>query len=156
MFVTCVVNGIADDFDWPRRRGPNGDGISQETDWNPEALVGNPKILWKVDVGAGRSNIAIKNNHLYTMGIGKKRKENAVYCFNANNGEAIWQYTFETMKNLQWPQSTPSIDGKYVYAISKEAVLLCLKAKKRSPGSSVIKTIRHNRPPLFRYREKIL
>jgi hypothetical protein len=27
----------ADEFDWPRWRGPNGDGISLETNWNPEA-----------------------------------------------------------------------------------------------------------------------
>jgi len=37
--------GIADDFDWPRWRGPNGDGISKETDWDPKALEEEPKVL---------------------------------------------------------------------------------------------------------------
>ena len=56
-FGICNHYSIADDFDWPRWRGPNGDGISMEKDWNPEALAGGPKILWKVDVGAGYSNV---------------------------------------------------------------------------------------------------
>jgi len=25
-------------YDWPRWRGPNGDGVSRETNWNPKAL----------------------------------------------------------------------------------------------------------------------
>jgi len=123
------VFGNADDLGWPRWRGPNGDGLSTETDWNPETLAGGLNVLWKVDVGVGYSNIVIKNNRLYTMGIGQKRKENVVYCLNANNGEVIWQYTFETSQSIQWPQSTPIIDGKSVYALSKEGLLLCLKAK---------------------------
>jgi len=32
MFGISTQYGIADDFDWPRWRGPNGDGISMETD----------------------------------------------------------------------------------------------------------------------------
>lgn len=129
IFVTCAFHGIAEDFDWPRWRGPNGDGISMETDWNPEALDGGPKILWEADVGVSYSNVAIMKNRLYTMGIGDNWKENAVSCLNAVNGELIWQYTFETSHSSQWPHSTPTIDGKYVYALSKDGLLLCIKAK---------------------------
>ena len=45
LFVIYADPGNADDFDWPRWRGPNGDGISIETDWDPEALSGGPRIL---------------------------------------------------------------------------------------------------------------
>ena len=58
-FALCTQHGIAGDFDWPRWRGPNGDGISMETDWDPEALAEGPKILWKVNVGKGHSNVSI-------------------------------------------------------------------------------------------------
>ncbi len=37
--------------DWPRFRGPNGDGISTETDWDPEAISGRPKVVWKTNIG---------------------------------------------------------------------------------------------------------
>ena len=125
LFGICITYGIADDFDWPRLRGPNGDGISMETDWDPEALAGGPKILWKVDVGKGHSNVAIKDNRLYTMG--QKGGENLVFCLNAETGEELWRYSFERFLDLQ---STPTIDGKYIYVLIPEGMLFCLKAKK--------------------------
>ena len=124
LFGTCLTYGIADDFEWPRWRGPNGDGISNETNWNPEALAGGPKILWKVDIGIGHSNIAIKENRLYTMG--QKGRENIIYCFNAETGDEIWRHSFECYQD---PQATPILDGNYVYALSKDGILLCLMAK---------------------------
>jgi outer membrane protein assembly factor BamB len=125
IFILCVTYGNADVLDWPRWRGPNGNGISMETDWNPEALAGNPKILWKVDLGFGYSNVAIKDNRLYTTG--NMGRENIVYCLTADTGEEIWRYSFE--EKYQEPQATPTIDGKFVYALSKNGILLCLKAK---------------------------
>jgi hypothetical protein len=59
----------ADGQDWPRWRGPEGNGVSKETDWNPAALKNGQKILWKTNVGPGYSNISIKDGRLYTMGI---------------------------------------------------------------------------------------
>ena len=120
IFVACAVCGIAADYDWPRWRGPNGEGISMETDWNPEALKGGPKILWKVDVGTGYSNVAIKDNRLYTMG------SRTVFCLNAETGTEIWQYSFEIFAGAR---STPTIDDKYIYALNTEGVIVCLKAK---------------------------
>jgi outer membrane protein assembly factor BamB len=121
MFIAiCASIANADDFDWPRWRGPNGDGISMETDWNPEALAGGPKILWNVDVGIGYSNVAIKDNRLYTMG------NRTVFCFNAETGKEIWQYSFE---RFCMGYSTPTIDDKYIYILNTEGILVCLKAK---------------------------
>jgi outer membrane protein assembly factor BamB len=120
----CPHYGIAEDFDWPRWRGPNGDGISNETDWDPDALADGPRILWKVDVGWGHSNVAIKDNRLYI--IGRKGNEIGVLCINAETGEEKWHYPFERFSE---PQSTPTIDGKYVYALRKIGILYCLKTK---------------------------
>jgi hypothetical protein len=32
-------------FNWPRWRGPDGNGTSRETGWNPMALEGGPRVL---------------------------------------------------------------------------------------------------------------
>ena len=120
IFVTCAVHGIAEEYDWPRWRGPNGDGISMETDWDPKTLAGGPKILWKADIGTGYSNVTIRDNRLYTMG------SRTVFCFNAETGKEIWQYSFE---RFCMAQSTPTIDGKYVYVLNTDGILVCLKAK---------------------------
>jgi outer membrane protein assembly factor BamB len=63
------------------------------------------------------------------MGAGQERKVSVVYCLNAENGDVIWQYSYKTSKSAEYPQSTPTIDGKYVYALSNEGVLFCFKAK---------------------------
>jgi hypothetical protein len=114
-----------EEFDWSRWRGPNGDGISWETDWDPNALAGGPKILWKVNVGTGHSNFAIKDNRLYTMG--RTERKAVMYCLNAYTGEEIWRRTFE--QSFAEPNTTPTIDGKYVYALSSKGILYCLKSK---------------------------
>ena len=115
-----AVLANADDYDWPRWRGPNGDGISMETDWDPEALAGGPKILWKVDTGYGYSNITIKDNRLFTIGI------NGMYCLNAETGEEIWRYSFAHRLEFQ---STPTVDSNSVYALSIGGKLFCWKVK---------------------------
>jgi outer membrane protein assembly factor BamB len=120
----CVQNGIAEEFDWPRWRGPKGNGISLETDWNPEALDGSPEVLWRANVGTGYSNIAIADNRLFTMGT--QRGGNYVFCLNAETGEEIWKYVIDEVKD---PQSTPTVDGKYVYVLTRDGVLVCLKVK---------------------------
>jgi outer membrane protein assembly factor BamB len=98
-----------------------------ETGWNPEALAGGPKILWNVDVGIGVSNVVINNNNLYTMGY--QDGENIVYCLNAETGEEIWRYSYESRMSTYGPQSTPIVEDKYVYALDTEGVLMCLKVK---------------------------
>jgi outer membrane protein assembly factor BamB len=122
--------GIADEFDWPRWRGPNGDGKSMESGWDPKALKGEPKIVWKTNVGSGYSNVVIKGNYLYTMG--NEEGEDIVYCINSETGEEIWRYSYPHEYFGGYggaTQSTPIVEGMYVYALSIEGILLCLEAK---------------------------
>ena len=83
-----IIHRKTKDHDWPRWRGPNGDGISTETDWDPEALKDGPQIIWETNVGVGFSNVIIKGKYLYTMG--NNYKEDIVYCLNAETGEMVW------------------------------------------------------------------
>jgi outer membrane protein assembly factor BamB len=118
---------IADDFDWPQWRGPNADGISLETKWNPKVLSENPRILWKTNVGKGNSNIAIKNNYLYTMG--QQGGEIIIYCLNAETGAEVWRYSHEGRMGTYTTHQTPAIEDKYVYTLSSNGYVVCLKAK---------------------------
>ena len=124
VFGISTQYGNADDFDWPQWRGPNGDGISLEMDWNLEALAGGPKILWKADVETGYSNVAIKDNRLYTMG--HRGRKNFIYCLNADTGHEIWKYTFQSSYEAM---STPIVDGNRVYGLGTNGKLMCLQTK---------------------------
>ena len=56
--------------DWPRWRGPQGDGVAADANWDWHKLSDGPKILWKVNVGFGVSNVALQGGRLYTMEFG--------------------------------------------------------------------------------------
>jgi outer membrane protein assembly factor BamB len=120
--VYCETSTI--NKDWPRWRGPNGNGISLESDWNPRALAKGPKIQWSVNVGKGYSNVSIKGKYLYTMG--SENGEDIIYCLNTETGEEIWRFSYPS--SLPGPQATPSVDEKFLYSLSKDGQLYCLKA----------------------------
>jgi len=120
----CVAPKQGQGFNWPRWGGPDANWISQETNWDPNALAGGPRVLWKADVGIGYSNVAIKDNRLYTMGL--LGDSNVVSCLNAETRKTIWKYSFESQDD---PQSTPTVDDGSVFTLSKEGILLCLNAQ---------------------------
>jgi outer membrane protein assembly factor BamB len=109
---------------WPRWRGPNGDGISLETDWDPGALNGSPKVVWHTDIGFGHSNLAIKGGRIYTMG--QQSGENTALCLNAITGEEIWR---QPLGDVKEPQATPTLDGGRVYVLEQSGVVCCLNSK---------------------------
>jgi len=118
---------ISEAADWPCWRGPNGDGISTESDWNPESL-NEHRIVWKTSVGTGYSSVTIKAQHLYTMG--NKNNVDTVYCLDTATGNEIWHYSYPCRLGLHpGPRATPTIHGKYVYTLSRDGYLFCFNAE---------------------------
>ena len=115
---------FAQSFDWPQWRGPNGDGTSAETGWNPLALKDGAKVLWNVNIGFGYSNVAIQGNRLYAMGL----SEGDVYicCLDATTGRVIWRQ--QPFQESCFPQTTPAVAGESVYFLSSRGSLICVKA----------------------------
>jgi len=120
ILLTACSRPSVSQYDWPCWRGPDGNGISSETGWNPKALEGGPHIVWKAAVGTGYSNVAIQDNRLYTMGFGEN---NSIYCLNANTGKILWEYSYE---GYYPPQATPTVEGTSVYCLNREETLFCL------------------------------
>lgn len=114
-----------DQFDWPRFRGPDGNGISKETAWNPAAL-NTPKILWKTHLVRGYSVAAIKGDRLYLTGF------RHVICLNSKDGKQVWDYEYpekgEPHMGLDGTHATPTVDGGSVYALGNLGHLFCLNA----------------------------
>jgi outer membrane protein assembly factor BamB len=119
------AGGEEEEPSWPYWRGPNRDSVSAETDWDPKALTGGPRMLWHVDVGQGHSNVAIAGGRLYTMA--RNRDGVCVLCLDAETGAEVWRYN--TGGGMA-PQATPALDGEYLYALSYDGILLCLKRKR--------------------------
>jgi len=111
-------------FDWPQRRGPENNGISRETNWNPRSLDGGPRVLWTMNVGSGYSDVAVKNGRVYTAGMVKGAL--VVWCLREDSGRVIWK---NRVKDVIESQSTPTVGATSVYVLSKGGVLLCLNAR---------------------------
>ena len=86
--------------DWPRWRGPNMNGISAETGWLAKWSAEGPKQLWKVNVGAGYSAVAVGKGRLYTMG--NRKNTDTIWCLNAATGEELWKQSYPC-RNVQHP-----------------------------------------------------
>ena len=112
--------------DWTRWRGPEGTGISKETEWKPQALA-RPKILWTTDLGVGHSAVSVEGKRLYTMG--NRDGSDHIYCLNAETGKEIWKHSYRCPAgNYSGTRATPVLDGDLVYTLSRQGHAFCLDA----------------------------
>jgi outer membrane protein assembly factor BamB len=136
--------------DWPNWRGPNHDGVSTETDWDPTGL-NEDSVVWEAQVGIGFSAVSVVNGKAYTAGNIDK-KTDVIYCLDAEDGEELWNFKYpEPLKaNLYegGPNATPTVHDGKVYMISKTGTVYCLDAES---GKEVWKRSLSNEKPEWGY-----
>lgn len=117
-------------LDWYRWRGPDANGISQETGWSSAWPKEGPRQLWKASVGTGFSSVAVSDGRLFTMGNDGHR--DTIFCFDAKSGAQIWKYSYASPMDPKFyeggPSATPTVDGPRVYTISKRGLVHALNA----------------------------
>src|SRR5215207_570261 len=125
----CLFAGQAAAADWPQFRGPNRDGISTEANvlrgWPPAG----PKVLWKVPIGDGYSQVVSAGGRLFTLDA-KGADENAV-ALDPATGKQIWRVRLDRKYvdgQGDGPRSTPTVDGDLVYVLSANGKLAALRA----------------------------
>ena len=86
VILTCLA---AHSADWPRWRGPNADGISQETGLLREWPADGPKVVWEVEtVGEGYSTVSVVGDRIYTQGNVDGIEK--TIALNAADGSVVW------------------------------------------------------------------
>ena len=78
--------------DWPNWRGPEHNGISQETDWFEKWDSSGPKRLWDASVGTGVSTVSVADGRVFTMG--NKSNRDTVYAMEESTGEILWRHSY--------------------------------------------------------------
>ena len=124
--------------DWPQYRGPRRDDVSAEKGLLQEWPVGSPKLVWTyAEAGVGYSGPAIVGKRLYTLGgRGADEMLIAVDMAAIENGAVreAWSlrlgetFDFSSNKWSAGPSSTPTVDGKLVFALSGRGDLVCAEA----------------------------
>lgn len=109
--------------DWPIWRGPDHNGVSEETNWNPKSS----EIAWKINVGEGYTAVSVKDKRVYTMG--NKEDVDFVYCLNAETGKTIWQFSYECDAggSHSGSRGTPVINEDSLYIVSRKGDAYRLK-----------------------------
>jgi len=123
--------------DWPNWRGPDHNGISQETDWFEKWDSSGPKRLWNTSVGTGSTAVSVADGRVFTMGNKPNPKgwlpnRDTVYALEEATGDILWRHSYsEALSPILYdggPSATPAVDGEYVYTLSKTGKAFCLKA----------------------------
>jgi outer membrane protein assembly factor BamB len=114
--------------DWPQWRGPNRDGISQESAWLDTWAPEGPKRLWEASVGIGYSSFAVSKGRLYTMG--NVAENDTVFCLDALTGKPLWKYEYpcpsKDPNGYHGTRCTPTVDEDRVYTLSRLGHFFCL------------------------------
>ncbi|MBI2929291.1 MAG: PQQ-like beta-propeller repeat protein [Verrucomicrobia bacterium] len=125
--------------DWPQWRGPNRDGVWNETgiveSFPPDGL----KVRWRVPVGRGWSSPVVAKGRVYVTDVqlaGPTARER-VLCFEETTGKLLWsrpyavdypEWAFDP--NAGGPRATPIVrDGK-LFTLGCLGHLFCLNAAK--------------------------
>jgi outer membrane protein assembly factor BamB len=125
-FVVAVASAsISSAADWYRWRGPDLNGISEETGWLANWPADGPKQMWKTSVGIGFSSVAVSQGRVYTLGHARNNDTNndTIFCFDAKTGEPIWKFSYVAKLDPKYyeggPSATPTVDGDRVYTFGK-------------------------------------
>jgi len=114
--------------DWPQWRGPNRDGISQESAWLSAWAPEGPRKLWEGSVGIGYSSFAVSHGRLYTMG--NVAEKDTVFCLDALTGKPLWKHEYpcasKDPNGYHGTRCTPTVDGARVYTLSRHGNFFCL------------------------------
>src|SRR4029453_7470210 len=106
--------------DWPQWRGPQRNGISNESGLLKQWPTDGPKVVWQVnDIGDGYSTPSVVGNRIYVMSNSGFENE-FVQALSTQDGKAIWT---TRVGNVGSPndflygkaRSTPTVDGDSIY-----------------------------------------
>ena len=131
-FVFCVLAGslAAAAADWPQWRGPERDGISQESGLLQKWPEGGPPLAWKATgLGEGFASIAVAGGRVITQG--QAGGGQAVITFDEATGRQLWKApNGDAYLNRRGggPRGTPTIDGDTAYVLGSNGSLIALEA----------------------------
>src|SRR5258708_32969527 len=119
--------------DWPQWRGPQRNGVSQETGLLKEWPKDGPKLNWKVtDTGKGYSTPAVVGDRLYLLGNEGLENE-FVEALLVKDGKKGWATRLGKVGNpgrrptFPAARSTPTAEHEVLYCLGSNRDLSCVE-----------------------------
>ena len=131
-FSFCVLSMVglsAAAADWPKWRGPDGDGTTTSK-IDPAFAKGGIDVAWSKDIGVGFTGVTVAEGTAYTAGW--EGGQTTFFAFDAETGEKKWSHTFKSPKfdnlNVGGPRGTAAVDAGHVYFMGGGGEMFCFTA----------------------------
>jgi outer membrane protein assembly factor BamB len=122
--------------DWPQWRGPNRDGV-----WNESGIIQSfpaegPKLRWRTPIGLGWSSPVVSQGKVFVTDVQLESRpaQERLHCFEEATGKPLWTYAYEAEypdlmpENRSPPAATPIVDAGKLYMIGGNGHVHCLEA----------------------------
>ena len=119
LLLALIVPARADN--WPRFRGPNGQGISDAAmipvKWSEQ------DYRWKITLpGGGHSSPVVWDERLFITSGDDKAMRGSLLCVSAADGHELWRKEFDLDKQPMnalnsYASATPALDADHVYVL---------------------------------------
>lgn len=121
LLIAASIALAAEAENWPRFRGPNGQGISESTGIPVQFTMDD--LAWSKDLGGtGHASPIVWENTVYVTAADKESGKRVLHAFRAADGEELWRHEFTlpaiftTTFNSQ-ATPTPTADAAGVYTL---------------------------------------
>lgn len=130
--VCLTISNVTQAGDWPQWRGPSRNDLSTEKGLLKAWPASGPKQVWLFkEAGLGYSGFSVSDGRLFTMGA--RGEKEFLICLNAKDGRELWATPIGGTYPNNWgdgPRGTPTVDGKFVYALAAQGGLICADVSK--------------------------
>jgi outer membrane protein assembly factor BamB len=126
-FAFISLSAVIAASEWPRYRGPNGSGVSEDRAL-PSEMGKDRNVVWKASTLKGHSSPIVVKDRVFLTG--HEGDERALVCYDAAKGTLLWRKGVtkartETAHPLNGPTTpTPATDGRSIFAFFPEFGLL--------------------------------
>ncbi|MEN6428645.1 MAG: PQQ-binding-like beta-propeller repeat protein [Phycisphaerales bacterium] len=106
---------------WPRFRGPNGQGLSEDKSipvkWSAQ------EYAWKIELpGGGHSSPVVWGDKVFVTAADTRTLSGVILCVNASDGKELWRRRYDLSKiplnSLNsYASATPALDDEHAYAM---------------------------------------
>lgn len=128
--LATAVSSAAATEDWPRFRGPTGQGLSQETGL-PQEWSAEKGLKWKQPIpGEGWSSPILWGDRVFVTSVSDRQTKARVLCLDRTSGKILWDQAVLDLVPLRKEQKnsyaspTPVTDGKHLVAVFGDGTIV--------------------------------
>ncbi len=130
--LTIELPAPGSERQWPRFRGPDGQGHSSARDL-PLTWSAEENVVWQTPLpGAGNSSPVIWDDRIFVTSAGDEGKDRTLHCLSRTTGQILWSRTIAAHTpepNVRdkngYASATPVTDGERVIAFFGAGGLVC-------------------------------